>query len=247
MFVGTGKLRRPLEHAEARRLRGEGLPYKRIAAQLGISPATAFAWTKDIELTAEQRRQNLRGPTGPLNPEMLARRAALWSEKHRARRRQYQADGRARARSRDSLHMAGCMLYWAEGGKGRNVLKLANSDPHLVSFFCRFLRDSLGVRTEEITVRLNVYTNNGISIEEIERHWLDALDLSRSCLRKHALDFKPTSSSGRRRNKLPYGVCTVAVHKTELVQHIYGAIQEYAGFEEPRWLDATTSYRRKTL
>jgi hypothetical protein len=24
---------------------------------------------------------------------------------------------------------------------------------------------------------------------------------------------------------------------TRIVQHIYGAIQEYAGFEEPRWLD----------
>jgi hypothetical protein len=23
----------------------------------------------------------------------------------------------------------------------------------------------------------------------------------------------------------------------QLVQHIYGAIQEYAGFDEPRWLD----------
>jgi hypothetical protein len=37
---------------------------------------------------------------------------------------------------------------------------------------------------------------------------------------------------------LPYGVCFVSVAKsTRLVQHIYGAIQEYAGFEEPRWFD----------
>jgi hypothetical protein len=33
-------------------------------------------------------------------------------------------------------------------------------------------------------------------------------------------------------------VCTLTVAKsTHLVQHIYGAIQEYARFEEPRWLD----------
>jgi hypothetical protein len=30
--------------------------------------------------------------------------------------------------------------------------------------------------------------------------------------------------------------CTVA-KSTHLVQHIFGAIQEYGGFEEPRWLD----------
>ena len=48
------------------------------------------------------------------------------------------------------------------------------------------------------------------------------------------LNHMPTSSSGRARNKLPYGVCTLRVHSTWMVQHIYGAIQEYAGFDEPR-------------
>jgi len=32
-------------------------------------------------------------------------------------------------------------------------------------------------------------------------------------------------------------VGNLAYCSTEIVQHIYGAIQEYAGFEEPRWLD----------
>jgi hypothetical protein len=29
----------------------------------------------------------------------------------------------------------------------------------------------------------------------------------------------------------------LSLGSTQIVQHIYGAIQEYAGFEEPRWLD----------
>ena len=114
----------------------------------------------------------------------------------------------------------------------------ANSDRAMVVFFCRFLRQSLGVAREEVTVRLNVYTSNGLTLREIEDHWLWALDLPRTSLRKHSLNHQPTSSSGRRRNKLPYGVCTVSVRRsTALVQHIYGAIQEYGDFEEPRWLD----------
>jgi hypothetical protein len=32
-----------------------------------------------------------------------------------------------------------------------------------------------------------------------------------------------------------YGVCEL--HSTRVVQHIYGAIQEYAGFDKPAWLD----------
>lgn len=45
----------------------------------------------------------------------------------------------------------------------------------------------------------------------------------------------PTSSSRRAKNKLPYGVCSLVLHNTQAVQHIYGAIQGYAG-EEPGWL-----------
>jgi len=134
--------------------------------------------------------------------------------------------------------MAGCLLYWAEGSKDRNTMHFANSDINLVRFFCQFLRESLGVRPEEITVRLNVYTGNGLSVRAIEDHWLDALDLPRTALRGHTLNHTPTSSSGKKRNRLPYGVCSLTVLKsTRIVQHIYGAIQEYAGFDEPRWLD----------
>lgn len=89
---------------------------------------------------------------------------------------------------------------------------------------------------ERIRVRLNVYTRNGMSLQEIEDHWLGTLDLPGSGLRGHILNHTPTSSSGRKRT-LPYGVCTIRVHSTRLVQHIFGAIQEYGGFEELRWLD----------
>ena len=133
--------------------------------------------------------------------------------------------------------MAGCMLYWAEGSKGRNSLVLTNSDGEMLRFFARFLRESLAVRSEDITVRLNVYLGNGLSLTQVEAYWLELLDLEWDSLRKHAINHFPTSTSGLKRT-LPYGVCTIRVKRsTHLLQHIYGAIQEYAGFDEPRWLD----------
>lgn len=130
------------------------------------------------------------------------------------------------------------MLYWAEGAKERNVVKFANSDPAMVRFFASFLTVCFDVPAPDFRLRLNVYTNNGLAMAEIENYWLQALKLPRTCLRGHTLNSYPTSSSGKKRNKLPYGVCFLTVAKsTHIVQHIYGAIQEYAGFEEPRWLD----------
>lgn len=238
MFDGTGTARKPREREAARRLRTEGMPIKRIAARLGVSPSSVLYWTREITLTPEQRLRNVRGPSGPQNPEVVRRRVEAVRQGARERRRAAQHEGRLRARQGDALHQAGCMLYWAEGAKGRNSVVLANSDRAMVVFFCRFLRECFGVTAQQMTVRLNVYTSNGLTLREIEDHWLWALELPRSALRKHALNHHPTSSSGRRRHKLPYGVCTLRVKRsTAIVQHIYGAIQEYGGFEQPRWLD----------
>jgi hypothetical protein len=218
---------------------------KRIAAAVGVSVATVHAWTHDIEISEEQRRHNLFGPRGPQSPERIAKRVASWKRVNRERRLRFQAEGRAKAREGDSLHIAGCMLYWAEGAKARNTLTFANSDAHMVRFFARFLRESMGVRTSDFRIRLNVYTNNGLSIAEIEDHWLDAVGAPRSCLRGHSLNHYPTSTSGKRPKRLPYGVCTLKVARsTWLVQHIAGAIQEYGGFDEPRWLDGTPRKER---
>jgi hypothetical protein len=83
-----------------------------------------------------------------------------------------------------------------------------------------------------------VYLTGDLTLEEVEAYWCELLDLDRSCARKHMVNHFPTSSSGKKVNKLPYGVCTVNVNRsTWLVQHIFGAIQGYSGVDQPQWLD----------
>ncbi len=128
------------------------------------------------------------------------------------------------------------MLYWAEGAKDKNCVGFCNSDVHMVRFFARFLRKCFDLGPGDFSMSLNVYLGNGLELKEIEDHWLATLELPRSCLRKHQVDRLPTSSSGKKRT-LPYGVCNLKVKRsTPVIQHIYGAIQEYGGFEEPKWL-----------
>jgi hypothetical protein len=213
------------------------MPFRRVARRLDVSPSSVVEWTRDITLTEEQIARNLRDRDGPLNPEAMARRAAAWSARCRARRAEYQHQGRMQARRGDPLHLQGCMLYWAEGGKGRNQLNFSNSDVQMQRLFRRFLTESLRVDRSEIRLRVNAHLNNGLTIGEIERHWLIALELPQTCVRKHTVNCLPKSSSGRRHNRLPYGVATLSVSSTRVVQHIFGAIQEYGGFSESRWLD----------
>jgi hypothetical protein len=227
---------RETEKALARALRrDEGTSIKQIALRLDVSPSSVSVWTRDIRLSEEQTRRNLSRSQGP---DAVRRRAETWSARCREARRAAQEEGRAAARQGNAMHQAGCMLYWAEGSKGRNTAQLVNSDPQLVRFFVEFLRNCLGVASEDIRASVNVYLGNGLSLDEVEESWLEILDLPGSSLRRAVVNQFPTSSSGKRRNKLPYGVGKVTVaNSTQIVQHIYGAIQEYAGFSEPRWLD----------
>ncbi len=102
-------------------------------------------------------------------------------------------------------------------------------------FYMRFIRESLGVEDEQISLYIHCYIDNGLSLDEIMHYWLDVLKLPDSCLRTPQVNPKPSSSQQKGR-KLYYGVCTVVVHSTHLIQHVFGAIQEYTGIDKPEWL-----------
>lgn len=211
---------KPAEQALARELRRAGMPYKRIASRIGVSATSVHGWTKDIQLTEEQKTFNLRGPHGPQNPELVRRRAQSWAARCRAGRLASQEDGRRAAREGDPLRHPGCMLYWAEGTKNRHTVGFTNSDPQMLLLFRRFLTDAMAIERDEILLSINVYTNNGLTIDEIEEYWLDLLGLPTTSVRKHMTNHMPTSSSGRARNKLPYGVCTLRVQHLDAPAHL---------------------------
>ena len=134
------------------------------------------------------------------------------------------------------MHLAGCMLHWAEGSKHRNAVIFVNSDPAMVAFFARFLRSCFEVPDGRFRITCNLFADHVERRREIEQYWLDLLGLPRTCLRESTVNVYSKYSKKKRRNKLPYGTCRIAVHDTRIVQHIYGAIQEYAGFEREEWL-----------
>ena len=141
------------------------------------------------------------------------------------------------ARERGASYAAGCMLYWAEGAKQRNSLKVTNSDPELLAFFADFLRRELDVPSERMRLSCNLFADHLDRQQQIEDYWLDRLGLDRSCLRKSVVNVYSRSSKRTRIGKLPYGTSALVVNSTRIVQTIYGSIQEYGGFDRPEWLD----------
>src|SRR6476469_5582310 len=107
------------EREEARRLRREeGMSMKAIARELGVSVGSVSLWTRDIELTEEQI-DLLTSRNGRFGAQARGHRQR--SENARIKRLRAQMEGRMMARRGDPLHRAGCMLYWGEGSKARNL------------------------------------------------------------------------------------------------------------------------------
>jgi hypothetical protein len=216
---------------EARLLRREGKSVKEIQKILGVSKGSVSLWVRDIELTEAQKltlQEKQHRHPGQMKGAETNRQNGI------IRRTAYQDAGRMKAREMSPLHMAGCMLYWAEGAKSkRNCLVFVNSDSNMMIFFMKFLRKELGVADSLITVKIHCHTNVPEEVKKIEEYWLATLSLPTTCLRKTM--YKKGNNALTHR-KLLYGVCGIWITRSEIVQHILGAIQEYGGFDNPDWL-----------
>jgi hypothetical protein len=215
----------------ARKLRQEGLSVRVIEQRLDVARSSVSLWVRNVELTAQQQESLRHAPRPGI--------AAF----HRRRRELYQAQGREMARRNETLHAIGCMLFWGEGSKCVNAAQITNSDPALLRLFARFLRHYFDVPDEKFRVKCNLFADHIDKQRGIEQYWVDALELPRSCLTKSTVNTYSRSSKGTRQGKLPYGTCRLTVCDVRIAQHLYGAIQEYGGFERPEWLEPRRQQR----
>jgi hypothetical protein len=205
---------------------------KEIARVVGVSLSSVSYWVRDVQLTSEQREALFRR----MSANGRAAAAAGPSRAAREVRRSHQQRGRRQARRRRLGHVAGCMLYWAEGSKGtqlRPVRELRSGDGAL-----------LRALSPHVLRRLRRGTTD--PLQSVRRSHRTAAR-NRAVLARHArasgvlppqVDSErlPKYSKKKRQGRLPYGTVRVCVHSTAIVQSIYGAIQEYGGFERPKWL-----------
>ena len=226
------------EKAEARKLRKEkGYSIKQIARELKVSQSSVSYWVRDIELTEGQKKvleYNFK-----VKNSYESRQAGAEVLKHRYKkiRENYQEEGKKQARKNEPLHAMGCMLYWAEGFRknNKNYVKISNSDPYLISLFKKFIETYFNVESESFSICLGHY-DDLVSLKIAEEYWLKKLNLPKKCMKKSTLNNMSYYSKKKRCGSLKYGTCHLMVFDTRIIQHIYGAIQEYGKFNRPEWL-----------
>ena len=208
-------------------LRKGGKSILEIVKETGASKGSVSAWTKEI-LLSEVEKELIK---------KRSKRAGSSSLTWKKRRISYQEIGKNRIKENDPLYIAGCILYWGEGSKATSQLGMTNSDPAMQKLFIKFLRKFWNLKDEDITFKIQSYTDLH-SKEEIMEFWADTLDLPLSALRKCHWNLKPISSKSTlmKNGKLEYGTCCISVCDVKIIQEIYGAIQEFGNFTNEKWL-----------
>jgi transcriptional regulator with XRE-family HTH domain len=231
------------QKSEAIKLRKEnGMSLRDISKQLSVSKGSVSRWVKDIVLTEEQK-ENLKNKMEINRNSFTSKyaRSHLFGnsyvrDKYLKIRLQYQEEGKFLIKNKGLNFISGCMLYWAEGKKDKNVLEFANTDLNMMKFFLDFLRKNFQISEEKIALYIRSYSKNGISIEDIKNKWLQILNLQESNIRKIYIDQDKRKGSNKNIGKHPYGIGCINLCRTDIVQKIYGAIQEYVGFKDTKWL-----------
>ncbi len=183
----------------------------------------------------------------PLSQQEIKKRKMIgWTiagktraKKAKAVRRQYQHNGYQLAiiKRNDPLFVAGCMAYWAEGAKNRNVASICNIDPYFLRLWIRFMKQFFNVQKSDLRIQVRCYLDNGLQQGQIESYWLEQLSIPFRCLNKTIIVKKHPMSSGVKKNRHPYGVVRINVSSTEIVQQIFGGIKFIAQIDdENKWL-----------
>jgi hypothetical protein len=160
-----GKLR---EQEEARRLRAEGKTLLEIAMSLNVAKSSASLWVRDVPFTPSPRRTGAHRRRHPFHDAKVRRIAEL------------NTIGRHMigVLSDDAFLAAGVALYAGEGSKRDKLVSFANSDPAMIHFFCRWLREFFEI--DEARLRGRVYLHEGLDLDAAEDFWSALTEIPRS-------------------------------------------------------------------
>ena len=187
-------------------LRRLGLTYGEIRSIIPVPKTTLSGWCRDVELTAEQIAA-IRRRTGP------GSRAGTpvdtqWRRREEVRRIRDLGRLEVPGLMEDPLWVAGVMLYWAEGGKTKRNLEMANTDPDVLRIFIAWVRAHLDPNG---TFVLSLHLHEGNNEAAARRHWEEVLNLTGTDWTR---TFVKPGGTGHRKNKLSWGVCRVRVRRS---------------------------------
>lgn len=221
------------EQENAKRLRAKGWLMPEIARKLGVSKSSVHLWVSEVSFTDRGKASHEKKIKESNKARFASQHVDARVKIHKDRREAWRKEGRLQAMLGNPRHAFSCALYWGEGGKSKNDVRMCNSDISIMLTFITFLKEFFGIKNEELKVKIIGYTDC-VSQEEVEKHWVNGLNIPGAEFGPHEFDTRKYITRGAirpRSRRIKFGTCYVSVkgHPTRILQHIYGALEVYGG------------------
>lgn len=207
------------ERILARKLRTKGFSFSEIMRKIpNLAKGTLNGWLKDIELTEQQKQRLLdnikRGAEkGRLKGAFSNRRKRIENTKSILK----SAITEAIEKINNPLFSMGAMLYWAEGDKTLERVGFTNSDPFMIKFMMKWLREICEVPETRFRIALTIMTLH--NRKESENFWSEITMIPLNQFNKTRI--KETPLKGKR-NPSYMGTCRIIVSDKNLFRKIIG-------------------------
>jgi hypothetical protein len=186
--------KQPLEKIinEMKFLRSQGLSLPEISAAMDIPKTTVFRYIKGVRILPEFQKEWSGKRGGMLKKKLLQEKLAF-------------EEGRklvGTPSEKEKLLFLSA-LYWAEGSK--DDFGLSNTDPELIRVFVSGLRELLHVTDDRLRISVRIYED--LDRERCLNFWSDVVKVPKENF------VNINVLSGKKKGKLPYGMCRVRVSK----------------------------------
>jgi hypothetical protein len=202
-----GKVR---QQEEARRLRSEGKTLVEIATALNVAKSSASIWVRDVPFTPSPRRMGAHRRRHPFHDAKVRRIEEL------------NVIGRhvIGELGDDAFLAAGVALYAGEGSKRDGAVRFANSDPEMIRFFCRWLREVFDI--DETRLRVRVYLHQGLDLDAAEGFWSALTEIPRAQFNKA---YRAVPDATIRHNKHEHGCAYVDYGSSDVHRSLMGLVR----------------------
>lgn len=200
-------------------LRKKGMSYGQIQKQIKVAKSTLSLWCKDVSLSKEQRVL-LMSRTGQVKG-VLAIQKIYWTRRKEAFDRGVVL---YRQNNKDTVFVAGIMLYWAEGKKKGSVT-ISNSDPSLIHFMVNWFVKYFKIARDELVVHLHIHA--GQDEKKMKQYWST---LTKIPIENFQKSFTKPEGTGHRGKILYNGTANVRLKKigsAYALYTIYGALAAF--------------------
>ncbi|MBU1031815.1 hypothetical protein KKE03_02755 [Patescibacteria group bacterium] len=177
--------RKQIQYEKALILRRSGKSIKKIAKLLGVSVSIVSVWSREVELTEEQREKLKRRKVRIRHLRKLAKQSHL-EKISRVKRLFEDAHAEIKPLTAKELFLTGLSLYWAEGFKSvkEGRLGFCNSDPRMVKFMIKWFKKTLKIKKEDFILRTEFNEAHKDREEEIKSFWSKLTGISLSQFEK---------------------------------------------------------------